>query len=149
MPKHEVHHFVPYTPTQMLAVVADVESYPEFLPHCAALKVLHRQQSEQGREQLLAIMTVRYMMLQEKFTSRIEIDRHRNTVDVGLVSGPFQHLTNQWQFETSEGGTMINFKIDYAFRSAVFGFVAGTMFEKLFASFERAFEDRAKALYTE
>jgi coenzyme Q-binding protein COQ10 len=59
MPRHSETRIVPYTTDDMFAVVADVERYPEFLPWCAALTVLKRE--EQGVARILtAEMVVAY-----------------------------------------------------------------------------------------
>ena len=39
MPTHTEKRIMPYTAKQMYDLVADVESYPEFLPWCAASRI--------------------------------------------------------------------------------------------------------------
>ncbi|RVA65160.1 type II toxin-antitoxin system RatA family toxin, partial [Mesorhizobium sp. M7A.F.Ca.CA.001.08.2.1] len=56
MPKFEATRRVSHTPEQMFALVADVESYPQFLPLCEALTVRSRKERD-GRTVLLADMS--------------------------------------------------------------------------------------------
>ena len=51
---------VKHSPEQMFALVADVETYPQFLPLCEGLTVRRRTPREGGGEVLLADMTVGY-----------------------------------------------------------------------------------------
>lgn len=147
MPRFDTHHTVPYSPEQMFAVVADVEKYPQFVPHCSALRVLSRQRLDESREIITAEMTVRYMSAKEKYISRVSFDKKMLTVDVELVSGPFKHLSNKWKFEAAGQSTLVHFHIDYAFRSRLFALMAGAVFGKLFERFGQSFEDRAAELY--
>jgi ribosome-associated toxin RatA of RatAB toxin-antitoxin module len=43
--------WVPYTAEQMFHLVNDVESYPEFLPHCRSARILEsRDGTDQGHD---------------------------------------------------------------------------------------------------
>ena len=42
MPTHAEKRVVPYSADQMYALIADVGSYPEFLPWCAAARMRSR-----------------------------------------------------------------------------------------------------------
>ena len=50
----------------MFDLVADVEHYPEFVPLCRSLKVRRRSQEADGREILVADMTVAYQVSSAK-----------------------------------------------------------------------------------
>ena len=39
MPTHTEKRIMPYTAKQMYDLVADVETYPDFLPWCAATRI--------------------------------------------------------------------------------------------------------------
>ena len=51
---------VRHNAVQMFDLVADVERYPEFVPLCKALRVRSRKPESDGRETLVADMTVGY-----------------------------------------------------------------------------------------
>ena len=53
----------------------EVERYPEFVPLCKALRVRSRKPETEGRETVVADMTVGYKLIRETFTSRVTLDR--------------------------------------------------------------------------
>lgn len=147
MPTFETKRTVGHAPDKMFALVADVEKYPEFLPLCEALSVRSRRERD-GREVLVADMTVGYKAIRETFTSQVLLRPAENTIDVKYLDGPFRYLTNVWRFDpAADGRTEIHFFIDYEFKSRILGVVMGTMFDRAFRMFAEAFEKRADAIY--
>lgn len=132
----------------MFDLVADVERYPEFLPLCEGLKVRRRTAEEDGREVLVADMTVGYRAIHETFTSRVTLDKAASKILVEYVNGPFRRLENRWTFRDEPGGgSMVEFYIAYEFRSRTLGLLMGAMFDKAFGKFAEAFEERANRIY--
>ena len=147
MPKYETTRRVSHTPDEMFALVADIESYPEFLPMCEALSVRSRKERD-GVTLLVADMTVGYKAIRETFTSQVVLKPEENRIDVKYVDGPFKYLNNLWRFEASSaGGTTIHFFIDYEFKSRILGALMGAMFDRAFRMFAEAFEKRADVVY--
>jgi coenzyme Q-binding protein COQ10 len=134
---------------QMFDLVADVERYPEFVPLCKALTVRSRKIDDDGRETLIAGMTVGYKLIRETFASRVALDKPGLKVRVEYIDGPFSHLENIWTFrDEPEGeGSRVGFFIDYEFKSRTLGALMGSMFDVAFRKFARAFEQRADAVY--
>ena len=149
MPSFREERPVRHRAEQMFDLIADVGRYPEFVPLCKALKVRSRKVDEDGRETLIAGMTVGYKLIRETFTSRVMLDKPRLKVRVEYVDGPFSHLENVWTFrDESEGsGSRVGFFIDYEFKSRTLGALMGSMFDVAFRKFSRAFEERADAVY--
>ena len=133
----------------MFDLVADVERYPEFVPLCRALKVRSRKPEADGRETLIADMTVGYKLIREAFTSRVMLDKPRLKVTVHYIDGPFSRLENIWTFtnETEGEGSRVGFFIDYEFRSRTLSALMGSMFDVAFRKFAGAFERRADVVY--
>ena len=92
MPTHAERQVVPYTPEQLFDLVADVGSYPRFLPWCVASRIRTRTDTE-----LVADLTIGFGPFRESFTSRVTLDRPRR-VTVKYENGPFRYLNNQWDF---------------------------------------------------
>lgn len=147
MPTFQSSRTVGFAPDQMFALVADVEKYPEFLPLCEGLKVRRRTPLDDGREVLLADMTVGYKAIRETFTSRVTLDKANNKILVEYVDGPFSHMENRWVFVGEGSGTTVEFFIDYAFKSRMLGLLMGAMFEAAFKRFSDAFVERAGVVY--
>jgi coenzyme Q-binding protein COQ10 len=138
---------VRHNAVQMFDLVADVERYPEFVPLCKALKVRSRKLETDGRETLVADMTVGYKLIRETFTSRVTLDKPRLKVRVEYIDGPFSRLENVWTFKDEGEDSRIGFFIDYEFRSRTLGALMGSMFDAAFRKFAGAFERRADAIY--
>ena len=146
MPSFETIRRVPFSPQQMLALVADVENYPKFFPLCEKLRVSSRSRDGE-RTVLLADMTVGYKGFHETITSRVVVDPVQMTVSADLVRGPFRHFENRWSFTPAPGGCDVRFAIDYAFNSVVLQLVVGAVFDRAFRRCTEAFEERARQVY--
>ena len=102
------------------------------------------QDGDDGRVVVVADMTVAYKVFRETFASRVTLDRPDLKIVVEYLDGPFSHLENRWTFrDDGKGGCVVEFYIDYAFRSRTLGFLMGAMFDAAFRRFSAAFEARA------
>lgn len=154
MPSFRNQRLVNHSAQDMFDLVADVETYPEFLPLCTGLRIRKRQQDQQGREVLIADMSVGYKAIRETFTSKVTLDRSKKEILVEYVDGPFERLINRWTFsdeaEPQEGKrtkSRVDFFIDYEFRNRMLGMLMGVMFDSAFRKFAEAFEQRADVKY--
>jgi len=143
MPKHKETCRLPYTPEQMFDLVADVPRYPEFLPWVSAIRLRSNSETE-----MLADMIVGFKGLRETFTSRVVKERPDH-VHVDYIEGPLRHLSNDWRFKSDgEGGVIIDFEVDFAFKNRMFEMLAGQVFDRALRKMINAFEARAVALYS-
>ena len=149
MPLFRDERRVRHNAAEMFDLVADVERYPEFVPLCKGLKIRSRKAESEGRETLVADMTVGYKLIHETFTSRVLLDKPRLKVVVRYIDGPFSRLENVWTFKDEADGesSRVGFFIDYEFRSRTLGALMGSMFDAAFRKFAAAFEQRADAVY--
>lgn len=142
MPKHEETRRLPYTPEQMFDLVADVQSYEQFLPWVSAIRVRSNSDTE-----MVADMIVGFKGLSESFTSRV-IKQRPDHVHVDYLDGPLKHLSNDWRFRPDgQGGVLVDFTVDFAFKNKLFEMLAGQMFDKALRKMIGAFETRAAQLY--
>ncbi|MCB1539859.1 MAG: type II toxin-antitoxin system RatA family toxin [Rhodoblastus sp.] len=148
MPRYRTIRRVHHSAADMFALVADCESYPQFLPLCTALRVRRRETREDGVEAMLAEMEVGYKAIRERFTTRVTLDSARGEILVEYVDGPFRHLRNRWRFrDIAERRSEVEFFIDYEFRSRTLGALMGAVFDDAFRKFADAFEMRADKVY--
>src|SRR5665213_1223740 len=142
MPTHAERRKLPYAPEQLFELVADVERYPEFLPWCVGARVRERKPTL-----VVADLLIGYRMVRERFTSRVTLDRP-SRLDVSYSDGPFRYLDNHWLFEPlAEGGTMLDFYVDFEFRSRMLQKVIEVLFNEAVKRMVSAFETRARRLY--
>ncbi|WOK36941.1 type II toxin-antitoxin system RatA family toxin [Sphingomonas sp. C3-2] len=142
MPRHSETRHLPYSPEQMYDLVSDVARYGEFLPWVSAVRVRSNTETE-----MIADLIVGFSALRESFTSRV-IKQRPHSVEVDYLDGPLKHLHNHWAFRPDEqGGTLVDFSVDFAFKSAIFEHLAGQMFDRALRKMIGAFEERAAVLY--
>ncbi|MCU0838936.1 MAG: type II toxin-antitoxin system RatA family toxin [Rhodospirillales bacterium] len=144
MPTHAEKRRLPYSCEQIFDLVASVDRYPEFLPWCVASRIRRRE----GPNAFVADLVIGFKMVRERFTSRVGLTRpHR--IDVTYHEGPFRYLTNHWMFAPDgEGGCIIDFYIDFEFRSRTLQTLMGPLFNEAVQRMVNAFEKRARSLYS-
>ena len=143
----EIKHPVAHSADDMFKLVADVESYPKFLPLCEELK-LKRRERRDGRETLIATMVVGYKLIRESFTTEVILDPEARSILVHYLDGPFSFLENRWSFRPiGPKACEIDFYIAYSFRSRILERLMGGLFDKAVRKYTSAFEKRADAVY--
>lgn len=148
MPRfHKIRH-VRHSAADMFALVADMESYPQFVPLCTGLRVRKRETRPDGVEVAISEMEVGYRAIHERFTTRVTLDKPNDEILVEYIDGPFRYLRNRWRFaDTGERACDVDFYIDYEFRNRMLGVLMGAMFDEAFRRFTEAFERRADKIY--
>jgi coenzyme Q-binding protein COQ10 len=142
VPTHAEQRHLPYDQKQLFDLVASVERYPEFLPWCSAARITGREGNT-----FHADLVVRFKMFKERFASRVTL--HPNVqIDVEYINGPFRYLNNHWRFlEAEDGGCVIDFYVDFEFRSRMLQKLIGLLFNEAVSRMVGAFEARARQLY--
>ena len=147
MPELSTAKRVQHAAADMFALVADVEHYPEFVPLCQSLTV-RRRAVENGKDIIVADMTIAYKLIRETFTSRVTLDRANLEILVEYLEGPFRRMNNRWKFRpVAERVCDVEFFIAYEFRSRALGLLMGSVFDAAFRRFATAFERRADQVY--
>ena len=135
---------------QMFDLVADVERYPEFVPLCKALKVRSRRADPDGRETLVADMTVGYKLIRETFTSRVTLDRPqsqgaRSNISTGRSAGSKTSGPSRTRLKARARASASSSTTNS--RAGPSALLMGSMFDAAFRKFAGAFERRADAVY--
>ncbi|MGR3838713.1 MAG: type II toxin-antitoxin system RatA family toxin [Cognatishimia sp.] len=147
MPRHSETRVLPYTAAQMYDLVADVASYPQFLPWCSAARI--RSRTLEGEvEVMLADLVISFKVFREKFGSRVTLKPVQNSIDTEYLDGPFKYLKSTWDFKDVEGGCEVAFFVDFEFKNAILQGVIGVVFNEAMNRIVRAFEARAEDLYS-
>lgn len=148
MPTHTETRVLPYTAQQMYDLVADVESYPQFLPWNTAARIRSRAPGPDGSEVIEADLVISFKVFRERFGSRVTLFPAQKRIDTRYLDGPFTHLHSEWSFkDRPQGGCEVCFFVDFEFRNAILRRVIGVVFGEAMHRIVRAFEDRARALY--
>ncbi len=148
MPKHHEIKILPYTATQMYDLVADVASYPEFLPWNSAARIRSRTPID-GGEMMEADLVISFKVFRERFASRVTLYPGERRIETEYLDGPFRYMKSTWGFsERDAGGCEVDFFVDFEFRNAILQGIIGVVFNDAMQRIVRAFERRAAALYT-
>ncbi len=130
----------------MLDLVADVESYPEFLPWCSGARIVETR--HEGQTEILdADLVISFKPFRESFRSRVVVDRVARSVETTSTRGPFRKLDSGWEFRPADSGCEIRFFVDFEFRSTILRRAIGFVFNQAMQKVVRAFEDRAGELF--
>ena len=125
-----------------------MDRYPEFVPWVLALRTWNARTEADGTDGMDAEVQVAFGLMRETFSTRVRRDPALRRIDVDLISGPFRRLRNRWDFVPQDGGTRIDFDIDFEFRSRLLqGLLAGN-FDRAAGRLLTCFEDRARALFS-
>lgn len=147
MPKHSETRNLKYSAQNMFDLVADVASYPEFLPWCVAARVRSRVPKGDA-EEMLADLVIGFQVFRERFGSRVMLFADDHRIETDYLDGPFKYLKSTWRFEpNAEGGCHVDFFVDFEFKSKVLQGVIGVVFNEAMQRIVRAFEERAEARY--
>ena len=146
MTTHSETRVMPYTARQMYDLVADVESYAEFLPWCSAARIRSREPQGEA-EVLLADLVISFRVFRERFGSRVTLRPRERRIDTAYIDGPFHHMESAWGFRDVPGGCEVSFDVDFEFRNRMLQGVVGMVFNDAMRRIVRAFERRAAELY--
>ncbi|OSP55252.1 type II toxin-antitoxin system RatA family toxin [Pseudoruegeria sp. SK021] len=147
MPTHSEKRTLPYSAAQMYGLVADVASYPKFLPWCAAARIRGRTPIDNG-EVLEADLVISFKVFRERFGSRVTLWPQTHQIDTEYLDGPFRYMKSTWAFvDREDGGCEVDFFVDFEFRNRILQGVIGVVFNEAMQRVVRAFEARAEALY--
>lgn len=149
MPTHAEKRVMPHSAEQMYALIADVGSYPQFLPWCAAARLRSTTPLPDGSGEVMeADLVISFKLFRERFGSRVTLRPEARTIDVEYLDGPFKYLNNHWKFTPLGPGTCeVDFFVDFEMRSALLQKVIGVVFNEAMQRIVRAFEKRAADLY--
>lgn len=148
MPQHSETRTLPYSAQQMYDLVADVASYPQFLPWCAAARIRSTNATASGAE-MLADLVISFKVFREKFGSRVRLKEDAHVIETEYLDGPFKHMHSVWRFtDLDDGGCRVDFSTDFEFKNRVLQSVIGVVFHEAMQRIVRAFESRAATLYS-
>ena len=130
----------------MYDLVADVASYPQFLPWCAAARI--RSETAIAESVVLdADLIISFKVFRERFGSRVTLFPNDMKIDSEYLDGPFKYMKSNWAFEDTGDGCNVIFFVDFEFKNAILQGIIGLVFNEAMQRVVRAFEARANELY--
>ena len=133
---------VPYSAARMFELVADIPSYPQFLPWCGGARVV----SAQGDE-VIAAIDIAYGSVHKTFSTRNLMQRHK-MLEMQLIEGPFSHLQGFWRFDAlDEEACKISLDLQFEVANKLAGLVLTPVFSNIANQLVDSFHRRAIDLY--
>ncbi len=125
----------------IFALVADIESYPEFLPGCVGAEVL-----ETTPEGVVARLDLAKGGVKQSFmTSNTNITNE--SIHLQLADGPLESLTGTWRFQAlSDEACKVTIDLSLERRASLFRFAGGKLFESVANDMVGAMVSRADQL---
>ncbi|KIN72323.1 type II toxin-antitoxin system RatA family toxin [Sulfitobacter guttiformis] len=146
MPTHAETRTMPYSAQQMYDLVADVASYPKFLPWTAAARI--KSLDDKGDHSVMdADLVISFKVFRERFTSRVVLWPQTRKIDTEYLDGPFKYMKSNWAFRDVDGGCEVDFFVDFEFRNRILQKIIGVVFNEAMQRVVKAFEKRANTLY--
>lgn len=141
MPKFSEEKIIPYSAAQVFAVVADVASYPDFLPWCRGARVYNKKEASFDADVMIG-----FKLFRERFTSRVLLVENES-LEVDYIRGPMKRLYNHWKFVAQDDGScFVDFEVDFEFKNKMLEEMMGGLFEKACHRIMVAFEERVGSL---
>jgi len=133
---------VPYSAHQMFDLVADIPSYPKFLPWCGGARIT----SAQGDE-VIAAIDVAYSGVHRTFSTRNLLQRDK-MMEIQLLEGPFSYLQGFWQFKAlDEQSSKISLDLEFDVANRIVGLALTPVFSNIANQLVDRFHRRATELY--
>lgn len=148
MTEFKQEYYSKFSVEDIYQLIIDVESYPDFLPWCGAVKII-----EESNDNIIADLIVNFKPFTELYRSKVMLypSDHGSAarVETTMISGPFKFLNNKWEIEPANYGCKIKFYISFEFKSIVLEKIMGIFFNKAAEKMVAAFIERANQLYGE
>lgn len=142
MPRFFHEDTLPYSDEKLYNLVADIESYPEFVPWCSDAKII-----EKSRDIIIADLFVDFKAITGKYTSKVKLDFDNKEISVEAVKGLFEYLNQSWKFIQNDNNTKIEFAIDFKVKNPFLNKVLGLVFDQACTKMIKAFKNHADRLY--
>lgn len=133
---------VPFSAQTMFELVADVDSYKEFLPWCGDSRKLSRTEHEVCGE-----ITVARAGVRQTFSTCNRLEPY-SRMDLKLREGPFKTLQGHWYFtELRENACKVGLELEFEFSGRLITMAFGAVFAQIADSLVDAFCQRARDLH--
>lgn len=135
---------VRFSTQQMFALVADIESYPEFLPWCTGSRIISREGNVVEAELQIAKAGFKHA-----FATRNINDESELRITISLLHGPFSSLDGVWSFmPLREDASKISLDLEFEMNGVLANFAFGAVFNQICNTMVTSFTERAKQIYT-
>ena len=121
MPSHQAQRLLPYSRQQLFSLIADIESYPAFMPGYQAARIVQRVDDRLKVEQRVGLGPLAY-----SFNSEARLEPP-GRITIHAEDGPFARLDVEWQLTPKDTGCRVTLVSRYELRHPLLGQIAGQL----------------------
>ncbi len=146
MPSASITKIIPCSKDNLIAMVLDIEKYPEFVPWCLGGKI-HDKIDKGNIIEITAELTIGKSFFSETYKSFVIYDKSKDSIDVTNVGGPLKHLENKWFFRQTGNSSEVDFHIDFELKNKILNVLMIKTFDIGLKKIADAFGKRAVELF--
>ena len=146
MPKASVKRLIECNKEQLIDLVLDIESYPNFIPYCLDAKIYEKKE-EKNLILIIADLTIGKGLFKATYKSDVRFNKDNDTIQVINIDGPLKHLDNRWLFIEKDKSTEIFFDIDFEIENKFLNIVMSKSFQYGLDKIADSFQKRANDLF--
>jgi len=146
MPKASVKRLIECNKEQLIDLVLDIESYPNFIPYCLDAKIYEKKE-EKNLILIIADLTIGKGPFKATYKSDVRFNKDKDTIQVINIDGPLKHLDNRWLFIEKDKSTEIFFDIDFEIENKFLNIVMSKSFQYGLDKIADSFQKRANDLF--
>ena len=133
---------LPYSASQVFALVNDIEAYPQYMDGCVGASILRRD--EQVVEARLDLARAG---ISQSFCTRNRLQPH-TTIELELVEGPFRSFSGRCDFTALDGmACKVSLQLEFMVNNALLGAAASKLFDSVTNNLVDALARRAREVY--
>jgi ribosome-associated toxin RatA of RatAB toxin-antitoxin module len=131
-----------HSAAEMYDLVADVESYPQFLPWCRSTRLISLDENRMCAELEVARTGIR-----QTFSTCNRLYPYER-MDIDLQDGPFRQLTGGWRFTAlKEDASKVELELNFEFSGKLINTAFGAVFNQIANTLVDSFCKRADEVY--
>lgn len=131
-----------YSAEQMYDLVTDVADYPNFLPWCGGVEILHADETSMDVR-----IDINFKGLKQHFATH-NVQQRPSRIDMQFADGPFKKFSGGWVFTPlRENACKIEFSLHYEFSNFIVEKIIGPVFNHIATTFVDSFVKRAQTRY--
>ena len=146
MPKASVKRLIQCNKEQLVALVLDIENYPNFIPYCLDAKI-YEKKKEKNLILIIADLAIGKGPFKATYKSDVRFNEDTDTIHVTNIEGPLKHLDNKWVFLEKGNSTEISFYIDFEIENKFLNIVMSKSFKYGLDKIADSFQKRANDLF--
>ena len=146
MPKASVKRLIECNKQQLIDLVLDIESYPDFIPYCLDSRIYEKKDTKDNVF-IIADLTIGKGVFKATYKSDVRFNKNTDIINVTNIDGPLKHLNNKWFFLEKDNLTEISFDIDFEIENKFLNIVMGKSFQYGLDKIADSFQKRANNLF--